>query len=70
MTEIPEDLLPERASTPSASSLRESTVADDDAGLREYNRYLAELSAADRAHGDGHLATATPDSSVSEDRRK
>ncbi|QTI71391.1 transcriptional regulator [Gordonia sp. L191] len=70
MTEIPEDLLPDRASTPSASSLRESTVADDDAGLREYNRYLAELSAADRAHGDGHLATATPDSSVSEDRRK
>lgn len=40
VTEIPQDLLPER---PSAS-----TQSDDDLTLREYNAYLAELAKKDK----------------------
>lgn len=40
VTEIPQDLLPER---PSAS-----TQSDDDRTLREYNAYLAELAKKDK----------------------
>ncbi|MGC4932477.1 transcriptional regulator [Gordonia sp. DT30] len=68
--EIPQDLLPERPTTPSASSLHNHSSGDDDDTMREYNRYLAELSAADHAAVNGRLATAMPDSSVSEDRSK
>jgi DNA-binding transcriptional regulator of glucitol operon len=44
--EIPEGILPERPTTPSASSLTGSDPAND-AALVEYNRYLAELRSAD-----------------------
>ncbi|MCR5980530.1 transcriptional regulator [Gordonia jinghuaiqii] len=44
--EIPEGILPERPSTPSAASLSASDPAND-AALVEYNRYLAELRATD-----------------------
>jgi DNA-binding transcriptional regulator of glucitol operon len=40
VTEIPEDLLPER---PTAS-----TQSDDDTTLREYNAYLADLAKKDK----------------------
>jgi len=44
--EIPEGILPERPTTPSAASLSASDPAND-AALVEYNRYLAELRATD-----------------------
>jgi len=45
LTEIPNGLLPERATTPAQST-------DDDPVLREYNAYLAELARSDRAQSD------------------
>ncbi|MBD0024122.1 transcriptional regulator [Gordonia pseudamarae] len=45
--EIPEGILPERQSFPSAESLLAPTDPAADAGLREYNRYLAELHQAE-----------------------
>ncbi|MEO9329956.1 transcriptional regulator [Gordonia aurantiaca] len=44
--EIPEGILPERPTTPSAASLTDMDPRAD-AALIEYNRYLAELRAAD-----------------------
>lgn len=41
VTEIPADLLPERATA------HDSPAPDDDPALREYNAYLAELAEAD-----------------------
>ena len=46
VAQIPEGILPERPTTPSASSLTTSDPANDVA-LAEYNRYLAELRDAD-----------------------
>ena len=45
--EIPDGILPERQSLPSAESLIAPIDPGADAGLREYNRYLAELNRAD-----------------------
>ncbi|MFE0751446.1 transcriptional regulator [Gordonia sp. NPDC058843] len=49
--QIPEGILPERPTTPSASSLTSSDPANDVA-LVEYNRYLAELRDADAHSAD------------------
>ncbi|MCZ4538201.1 transcriptional regulator [Gordonia terrae] len=54
VAEIPEGILPERPTTPSASSLASSDPANDSA-LVEYNRYLAELRDA-----DAHATDARP----------
>ena len=70
LTELPEGLLPDRPTTPSASSLHYPLDADEDDSLREYNQYLAELNAADQPVHVGHMSTATPDSLVSEERSK
>lgn len=45
--EIPEGILPERPTTPSAASLASEPDPVKDAALIEYNRYLAELRSAD-----------------------
>ncbi|MGV9714075.1 transcriptional regulator [Gordonia sp. NPDC003424] len=42
--EIPEGILPDRPTTPSASSLASSPDPTEDSALAEYNSYLAELS--------------------------
>ncbi|KAF0967163.1 MULTISPECIES: transcriptional regulator [Gordonia] len=47
VAEIPEGILPERPTTPSASSLATDHDPVKDAALIEYNRYLAELRSAD-----------------------
>lgn len=49
MTEIPDGVLPERPTTPSASSLSATPTVDEDDSLRDYNRYLAELDALETA---------------------
>ena len=54
VAEIPEGILPERPTTPSASSLASPDPANDVA-LVEYNRYLAELRDA-----DAHTTDARP----------
>ncbi|MXP22609.1 transcriptional regulator [Gordonia sp. HNM0687] len=46
-TEIPAGILPDRPSTPSASSLTGASSAGDDATLAEYNSYLADLDRSD-----------------------
>ncbi|WP_439032546.1 transcriptional regulator [Gordonia terrae] len=46
VAEIPEGILPDRPTTPSASSLAGSDPVND-AALVEYNRYLAELGSVD-----------------------
>lgn len=51
--EIPEGILPERQGFPSAGSLAAKDDPTVDAGLREYNRYLAELHRTDRPVGPG-----------------
>ncbi|WLP91369.1 hypothetical protein [Gordonia sp. NB41Y] len=73
VTEIPAGLLPERPSTPSASSAADA-ASPDDASLREYNRFLADLDAADHAEADdqnpdrtARVGTTRPDSLTSED---
>ena len=60
MSEIPEGILPERATTPSASSL--AGAGNDDATLQEYNSYLAELNASTKQ------STASPNPSASEEK--
>lgn len=51
LTEIPAGLLPERPTAP--------TTSDElDPAMREYNAYLAELAAADKAHDDQNRTTA------------
>ena len=57
VTEIPEGILPDRATTPSASSFA-ADPAHDDSTLTDYNRYLAELAAADREHHAAEPVTA------------
>ena len=52
VTEIPDGLLPERPTTPSASSLAERPDAAEDSALADYNRYLAELDAQDQPVSD------------------
>ncbi|MFT4043385.1 MAG: transcriptional regulator [Gordonia sp. (in: high G+C Gram-positive bacteria)] len=47
LTEIPDGILPERPTTPSASSFALSPSAPDDETLQEYNTYLATLDAAE-----------------------
>ncbi|MFW0787341.1 transcriptional regulator [Gordonia sp. CPCC 206044] len=42
-TEIPAGILPERPTTPSASSLRSTPSERDDTTLADYNAYLADL---------------------------
>ncbi|MCV7414058.1 hypothetical protein [Mycolicibacterium litorale] len=49
VTEIPADLLPERAAP--------APTADDDPALREYNAYLADLARANRAEADNEGRT-------------
>ncbi|MCH9701809.1 MAG: hypothetical protein K0U76_10560 [Actinomycetia bacterium] len=49
VSEIPAGLLPERA-TP--TSPHDDATNDDEATLREYNAYLAELAKADRAESE------------------
>ncbi|MCF3940423.1 transcriptional regulator [Gordonia sp. Z-3] len=49
-TEIPAGILPDRPSTPSASSLTGASSADDDSSLAEYNSYLADLDRSDTSH--------------------
>lgn len=46
-TEIPAGILPDRPTTPSASSLRSTTAPDDDSALADYNSYLADLRRSD-----------------------
>ncbi|MDL9938767.1 transcriptional regulator [Gordonia sp. ABSL1-1] len=46
-TAIPDGILPDRPSTPSASSLTFRPDADADDDLAEYNRFLADLDAQD-----------------------
>lgn len=46
--QIPEGILPQRPTVPSASTLVGDRL-DDDPTLRDYNRYLAELNTADEA---------------------
>lgn len=58
VAQIPEGILPERPTPPSASSLTTSDPANDVA-LAEYNRYLAELRDADAHPTD---TTTTPSS--------
>ncbi|EON33931.1 MULTISPECIES: glucitol operon activator [Gordonia] len=58
IAEIPEGILPERPTTPSASSLASSDPANDTA-LVEYNRYLAELRAADEHSADARPAPSS-----------
>lgn len=70
ITEIPAGLLPDRPSTPSASSASDGS-SPDDASLREYNRFLADLEAADHAEADhdhrARVGSTRPDSPTSED---
>ena len=56
VTEIPDGILPERATTPSASSFA-ANPARDDSTLTDYNRYLAELAAADRERTEAPVTT-------------
>jgi DNA-binding transcriptional regulator of glucitol operon len=49
VTEIPADLLPERAAP--------APAADDDPAMREYNAYLAELARANPAEADNEGRT-------------
>lgn len=51
VTEIPAGLLPERPTAGAASD-------DSDPAMREYNAYLAELAAADKAPDDQNRTTA------------
>ncbi|MCV7175348.1 hypothetical protein [Mycolicibacterium sphagni] len=51
LTEVPAGLLPERRTAPATSD-------DLDPALREYNAYLAELAAADKAQEDQNRTTA------------
>ncbi|GAC69121.1 hypothetical protein [Gordonia soli] len=48
-TEIPEGILPDRPTTPSASSLTSPPTPAEDDSLTAYNRYLAELEAQSMA---------------------
>lgn len=57
MTEIPDGVLPERPTTPSASSLSSDRTVGDDHALTEYNRYLAELDEATTEHAPSTRAT-------------
>ncbi|AZG43910.1 transcriptional regulator [Gordonia insulae] len=73
-TEIPAGILPDRPTTPSASSLRSTPSANEDSTLADYNRYLADLGrsyAADSgsASGAGPTSESTSESS-SEDQRR
>lgn len=49
VSEIPAGLLPERAAP---TSHHDDATENDDATLREYNAYLAELAKADRAESE------------------
>jgi DNA-binding transcriptional regulator of glucitol operon len=51
ITEIPDGLLPARPTARSASD-------QVDPAMRDYNAYLAELAAADKAHEDQNRTTA------------
>ncbi len=44
VTEIPAGILPDRPTTPSASSLSTTSSAREDSALAEYNSYLADLN--------------------------
>ncbi|NMO04311.1 transcriptional regulator [Gordonia sp. TBRC 11910] len=46
-TAIPDGLLPDRPTTPSASAFGTSSDPDDDASLVAYNTYLRKLSSSD-----------------------
>ncbi|MGW5521729.1 transcriptional regulator [Gordonia sp. NPDC003950] len=65
-TEIPEGILPERPTIPSASTLQRDRADDDDPSLREYNQYLAELNAADHAHAALRETVPPADTDTSE----
>ena len=56
VTEIPDGILPERATTPSASSFA-ANPARDDSTLTDYNRYLAELAATDHERTEAQPVT-------------
>lgn len=53
-TEIPAGILPERPTTPSASSLTADAHPDDDSALAEYNSALAEMNRADHRSKEQH----------------
>ncbi|MEE3850808.1 transcriptional regulator [Gordonia sp. LSe1-13] len=46
-TEIPAGILPDRPTTPSASSLASRPSAGEDSALAEYNTFLADLDRSD-----------------------
>lgn len=80
VSRIPDGILPERPTTPSASSLTTRASSDEDDTLRTYNRYLADLDAADRRadpdtaatgqHPTGHPVTAAGDTDGSAPREE